>query len=250
MADFLKKDKIFAYLIIILVSIFVCIPLANSKLDITYDDGIQHICRLMGTKQSIQEGQTFPVIMSNFCNGFGYSWNLFYSPLTAFGPLLLQWFGISFTTCLKWFMLLITMLTGLAMYQMVKEISKNNLVAILGAVLYILAPYRLTDMYIRYALAELVSFLFLPIIFLGMYRLFYRTKKKDYLLAVGTIGLLLTHTVIAFYTAIFCFIYVILHYKKIKKKKLIKPIVVNIVLAIIISSFLDSFIRNKTSYAI
>lgn len=237
MADFLKKDKIFAYLIIILVSIFVCIPLANSKLDITYDDGIQHICRLMGTKQSIQEGQTFPVIMSNFCNGFGYSWNLFYSPLTAFGPLLLQWFGISFTTCLKWFMLLITMLTGLAMYQMVKEISKNNLVAILAAVIYILAPYRLTDMYIRYALAELVSFLFLPIIFLGMYRLFYRTKKKDYLLAVGTIGLLLTHTVIAFYTAIFCFIYVILHYKKIKKKKLIKPIVVNIVLAIIISSF-------------
>ena len=36
--------------------------------------GVQHIARLMGTFQSIEENQKFPVIMSNFCNGFGYSW--------------------------------------------------------------------------------------------------------------------------------------------------------------------------------
>ena len=238
MVAFLKKEKTFAYIIILLVSIFVCLPLANSQLDITYDDGIQHICRLMGTKQSIQEGQTFPVIMSQFCNGFGYSWNLFYSPLTAFGPLLFQWFGISFSSCLKWFMLVVTILTGIAMYHFVKEITPHHhLIAILASVFYILAPYRLTDMYIRYALAELVSFLFLPLIFLGLYRIFYHYKKKDYWLAIGTIGLILTHTLIAFYTAIFCGIYVILHYQKIKKKKLIKPIMVNVLLAILITSF-------------
>ena len=61
----------------------------------TYDDGIQHICRLMGTYQSLQEGQT--KIMSNFCNGFGYSWNIFYSPLTALLPLIFKFIGASFT---------------------------------------------------------------------------------------------------------------------------------------------------------
>ena len=237
MAKFLKKENIMAYIIIVLISMMVCAPLCNSKLDITYDDGIQHICRLMGTKQSIQEGQTFPVIMSEFCNGFGYSWNLFYSPLTAFAPLLLQWFGMSFSACLKLFIFAITILTGIAMYYLVKEVTKQDLIAIVAAVIYILAPYRLTDMYIRYALAELVSFLFLPLIFLGLYRILYSHKKQDYWLAIGTIGMILTHTIITLYTAIVCFIYLIIHYKKVRKKKIQKAIILNLLVVIVITAF-------------
>ena len=83
----------------------------GGQLDITYDDGIQHICRLMGTYKSIEEGQSFPVIMSAFCNGFGYSWNLFYSPFTAFAPLLFKWIGFSFAGCIKLFMFVVTFFT-------------------------------------------------------------------------------------------------------------------------------------------
>lgn len=64
----LKDEKYFVILIILIASIFVCIPLISKNVDMTYDDGIQHICRLMGTYQSLQEGQI--KIMSNFCNGF------------------------------------------------------------------------------------------------------------------------------------------------------------------------------------
>ncbi len=66
--ELLKNEKYFSIFIILIASIFVCIPLMSKNIDMTYDDGIQHICRLMGTYQSLQEGQT--VIMSNFCNGF------------------------------------------------------------------------------------------------------------------------------------------------------------------------------------
>lgn len=66
--ELLKDEKYFVILIILIASIFVCIPLMSKNIDMTYDDGIQHICRLMGTYQSLQEGQT--KIMSNFCNGF------------------------------------------------------------------------------------------------------------------------------------------------------------------------------------
>ncbi len=231
-----KINKI-ALLFILFTSIFVCLPLLSSHLDITYDDGIQHICRLMGTYRSIEEGQSFPVIMSAFCNGFGYSWNLFYSPFTAFAPLLFKWIGFSFAGCIKLFMFVVTFFTGLSMYQCVKEISKNSKIAIVAAMLYIVAPYRLTDMYIRYALAELTSFLFLPWIFLGLYRIFYQKRKRDYLLAISTIGLILTHTVITMYTAIFCFIYVLLHIKRLKNKKVVKQLAVNLVFAVVITSF-------------
>ena len=79
-------DKIFPALGILLASIFVCIPLLCENINIYVDDGIQHICRLIGTEQMIKSGQFLPMIMSNFCNNFGYSWNVFYSPLTAYLP--------------------------------------------------------------------------------------------------------------------------------------------------------------------
>ena len=86
----LKNENVTSILILFICSFIVCIPLLNPKINIAYDDGIQHIARLMGTYQSITEGQSFPVIMSKFCNNFGYSWNLFYSPLTAYIPLIFK----------------------------------------------------------------------------------------------------------------------------------------------------------------
>lgn len=163
--NILKKENVKCIILLLIVSIFICIPLFSNKIDITYDDGIQHICRLMGTFQSIEEGQTFPVIMSNFCNEFGYSWNIFYSPITAYLPLIFKIIGVSFATCIKLFMFAVVFASGLTMYFFTKEITKNSKIAVLAGVIYILVPYRLTDMYIRNALSELTSFIFLPMIF-------------------------------------------------------------------------------------
>ena len=85
------KKKIIDIIIILILALIVSIPLASKDLDIYVDDGIQHIARLMGTYQTIAEGEFPPVIMSNFCNQFGYSWNIFYSPLTAYAPIIFSW---------------------------------------------------------------------------------------------------------------------------------------------------------------
>ncbi len=241
--DLLKNEKYFGVLIILISSIFVCIPLMSKNVDMTYDDGIQHICRLMGTYQSLQEGQT--KIMSNFCNGFGYSWNIFYSPLTALLPLIFKFIGASFTVCIKLFMFASVFLSGYFMYLFTKKITKNSNTAILASIIYILAPYRLTDMYIRNALAELTSFIFLPLVFLGLYNIFEEPEghgagcpiNKTFVLSIGTIGLILTHTVITMYTAIFAFIYVLINIKKLKDKRIIKLLIINIVLIIVITAF-------------
>ena len=138
--------------IIFIVSIFVCLPLLNKNCNIYIDDGIQHLCRLIGTEQTLVSKQFLPMIMSNFCNNFGYSWNIFYSPLTAYIPLIFRIFSFSFETCLKLFMFVVTVATGIAMYKFVIKITKNKNIAILASVLYIIAPYRITDMYVRMAL--------------------------------------------------------------------------------------------------
>ena len=133
--EVLKNEKYYSIIIILIASIFVCIPLMSKNIDMTYDDGIQHIARLMGTYQSIQEGQTS--IMSNFCNGFGYSWNIFYSPITALAPLIFKLLGVGFTTCIKLFMFVVIFLSGYFMYVFTKKVTNNNNVSIVAAILYI-----------------------------------------------------------------------------------------------------------------
>ena len=232
-----KKQNIKEILILFIATIFICIPLLSNKLNIMYDDGIQHVSRLIGTYQSIQEGQTFPVIMSKFCNNFGYSWNLFYSPLTAYLPLIFKLIGVSFIGCLKLFMFFIVFLSGTTMYFFTKEVTKNNKIALLAGIFYIFAPYRLTDMYARNALAELTSFIFLPMIFHGLYGILKQKPKREYLLIFGSIGLLLTHTVITMYTAIICFIYLLTQIKKIRNKQIIKKLIVSAIFIVTITSF-------------
>ena len=50
--------KYFPIIIITIASIFVCLPLFIKNIDMTYDDGIQHICRIIGTYQGIKNGET------------------------------------------------------------------------------------------------------------------------------------------------------------------------------------------------
>lgn len=235
--NLLTNKKALSYIIIIFISIFICIPLFSKYMDISRDDGIQHICRLIGTFNTLKQGNLFPVIMSDFCNGFGYSWNIFYSPITAYIPLIFKIFTSSFVMCLKLFMLFTITLSGVFMYQFVYKITKSYKAGVISAILYMCAPYHLTDLYNRIAIAELASFIFLPIVFSGMYDLFHRRNKKPFGIIIGAIGLILTHNVITVYTAIFCLICVLIHFKKLKTKETIKKLLICLVLILLCTSF-------------
>ena len=257
-----NRKKLIDYTIILIFAIAISIPMLSQNFNIYVDDGIQHIARLMGTMQSIEEGQVIPVIMSNFCNGFGYSWNFFYSPITAYIPLIFSIFTNSFELMLKLFIVLVGFLSGIAMYEFVNKISPNRWAGLLSAIIYMCAPYRLTDMYMRMAVSELTSFIFLPIVFHGMYNLFNicseetniqdkninglddenKLNKRKYLknsllLTLGASGLILTHSVIAMYTAIICFIFLLINIKTLKNKQVLKALAINILLILLITSF-------------
>ena len=72
------------------------------------------------------------------------------------------------------------------MYYFMKKITKDKNVSILGSALYMVMPYHLTDMYIRGSVGEFLSFIFIPLVFLGLYNLF-NEEKKDWLLVIGAV---------------------------------------------------------------
>lgn len=235
--ELMKHKKIVSYGTILIVAIIICIPLFSKYMNIVGDDGIQHISRLMGTASSIKEGTIFPVIMSEFCNGFGYSWNIFYSPLTAYLPLLFSIITSSIIVCLKLFMFATILFSGIFMFKLVRVLSNSYLAALLAALIYMTAPYHLTDLYHRVAVAELASFVFLPMIFLGIHSIFEKQYKKSYYFALGAVGLILSHNVIAFYTVIIGVIYVAIQYKKLKDKEVLKHLAMNVGIILLCVSF-------------
>ena len=55
------------------------------------------------------------------------------------------------------------------MFKLVNDIYKDKKAAIIASVIYMTAPYRILNSYTRLAVGEMASFIFIPMIFRGVY---------------------------------------------------------------------------------
>ncbi|MBQ7409840.1 MAG: hypothetical protein IJW20_00465 [Clostridia bacterium] len=232
----LKNRNLIDFVVIIFVAVLIGLPLLSSKLDVYYDDGIQHIARAYGTAEAIKENFLFPNVISSFTNSYGYSWNLFYGPLTTYGIIAIRFIVRNYIVAYKIFVLISMFLSGFFMYKFMKNLTRNSEVALLSSILYMSFPYHLTDLYTRNAVGEFTSFMFIPLVFLGLYNLF-NTSDKNYYLAVGAIGLILTHNLSTAIVAIFGFIYLLINIDRLKDSKVRKGLLINICFIVLVTSF-------------
>lgn len=230
----LKSNKWIHYLIIMLIGLIVSIPLFQINIRNTHD-GFLHLLRLIGTDDAIQIGQIPPIIAQNYCNAAGYAMNLFYPGLATYMPLLIKIFTPTYAIALKVFGVICIILSGITMYKFASEVTNKKVVALFTAILYIIAPYKLANVYIRYAIGEFIAAIFIPLVFLGIYNLFNKDGKKHYYIAIGATGLLLSHTISTLYTAIFCIIYILFFVKKLKEKEVIKKCAINTIFTLLMS---------------
>lgn len=156
----LENRKLIDIVILILVGCILCIPLLNSSVNVYYDDGIQHIARAYGTYISIIENGLFPNVISSFANDFGYSWNLFYGPLSTYGIILIKLIINNYLIAYKVFVCIALIFSGITMYKFIFGITKNNDAGILAGIIYMSFPYHLTDLYSRNAIRRICIFYF------------------------------------------------------------------------------------------
>ena len=72
-------------------------------------------------------------------------------------------------------------------------------------------------------------------VFSGMYSIINENKKSS-LLIIGASGLILTHTVVCMYTAMLCFVYLIVFIRKLNKKSILN-LLVSLLMIVLITSF-------------
>lgn len=179
------------------IAFVACIPLFQTDGGMAGHDVIFHMQRIDSMAHSLAEGE-FPVRLYHQAkNGYGYAPSLYYGELLLYIPALLRLLGCELSFVYHGYVAAITLATAAVTYFCLREIFGRRSLALLGCALYVLSPYRLVCVYVRAALGEYTAFLFLPLLALGLWRLYACTAPKPAwgILCVGFGGLLQTHII-------------------------------------------------------
>lgn len=223
----------YGILLILLISIIFSTPFI--KYYISGHDTNFHAASIFSIAKSFQNGNIFyPRILPLIANDFGYSTEIFYGPISHFITASLLCVINLFKTTSVWTSMKIIhflsmFLSGLFMYLFVNKISKNKNIALLSSIVYITFPYKLCEIFIRDAYAESLGFIFLPLIFWGLYELLEENNVKSFykLFIVGVSGIILTHNITAIFTCIVILLYLLINIKKVLKKDIIKAFMIS-----------------------
>ncbi|MEO0117308.1 MAG: 6-pyruvoyl-tetrahydropterin synthase-related protein [candidate division WOR-3 bacterium] len=170
----------------------------------TAGDVWPHLARVKMVQEWLKTG-SFPFFSFFFYSG--YPALRFYSPLFfLLAGVLSLIFGIFWATKISLF--LTNILSGFAFFLFLKEIKKDIKFALFGSLVYLLVPWRI--MYVggvaTYPLN--LTFLFLPLAFLALEKIFQNPSFKNSLLLSLTIScLILSHFVYALWSFLFLLLY-------------------------------------------
>lgn len=182
---------------VVLLSIFIWAPLLGPSYFLDAHDAPHSIWFLMEFDQAIQDGIWYPRWGTDFALGYGYPLFNLYSPLAFYLAETFHLLGASLTDAVKIAFGLGVIASGVSMYVFVRKAIGPG-AATLAAVLYMYAPYRLVDLYVRASYAEAMAFAFLPLILWAFWELASNPRPRQLAMAaLAYAGLILTHNATA-----------------------------------------------------
>lgn len=194
------------FLLLCAVGLAVSLPLFTDFMAHGHD-AMYHLQRVNGIIKSLNLGDQFPVrVNTAFNDGYGQVTPIMYPELFLYIPGILGALGVSLLISVKFLLVLINIAAGLISYYSIKTVTKER-VALLFSLLYVMAPYRLNNLYIRFALGEYLAMTFLPLLFAGIYQIVCKDEKKWWMAAAGCCCVIQSHVLTTemsvFFTAVF-----------------------------------------------
>lgn len=182
----IKERKWIHYMIITMLGLLVAIPFFWVQLRQT-DDGYVHLLRTISVGLSFENG-VFPYLLTPFfCRNFAYTMTVFYGPIVTYIPYVMSLIADSAYVAVKIFAGLTIPISGIFMYNFIYEVTRNKGMSFLSAVIYMVFPYRLEVYFNRFAMGEIASLMFIPIVFQGLYNLLHGDRKKHFYLTIGAV---------------------------------------------------------------
>lgn len=163
-----------------------------------------HIGWLFEMDRVVKMLQFPPRYVPDLSFGFGYPLFTFVYPLPFYIAEMLHLVGFSLVNSVKIVFGLSIPLSMYYMYKLLRNYMKEDY-SLAGAVLYVYAPYRALELFVRGTIGEIVAFVFFPIIIHSV------IKRNSYILALSVAGLVLSHNIMAYMFMPFLLLFVILN---------------------------------------
>jgi len=185
-------------LLVLALSVFAWAPLVGPAYFLNAHDAPHSIFFLNQFDQALRDGVLYPRWGVDFALGYGYPLFNIYSTLAFYVAEAFHIVGASLTGAIKLSYIAAFMLSGLTIYAFGKRVFGAQ-AGVVSAVVYMYAPYRLLDIYVRSAFAEFCALSFLPLVLLLFYDLAQRPSARSIALAsLAYAALFLTHAATAF----------------------------------------------------
>ena len=191
-----NKETVFA---VLAITLLVSLPLFTEGVNDGHDIDV-HFMRIEAIANELRRG-IFPVRQSNvWIEGYGYAASIYYGDFLLYIPAILRVLGIGVVTAYKTYVFLINFGTAVIGYCSFRRIFGSRNYGILASLAYCSATYRLTDIYVRAAVGEFSAIMFIPLVALGVYRLYTEdiSDKRNYyknslIIAAGMSGIVCSH---------------------------------------------------------
>jgi len=233
-------------LIIVILLTFTVLPLFHPGFFPMHDD--EQIGRLYDLNKDVMSGEFPPRMAQDLGFGFDYPLFNFYPSFVYYIGEVFHLLGFSYITSTKLMVGLGFLLAAFFMYLFSKEYV-GRIGAIVAAIAYSYTPYHSVDVYVRGAMPEFWSFVFIPAVFWSICKL--ATTEKDKYIAISGIfaaGLILSHDLIAMMSSFFLgayFLYLIFQSKN--KLQLSWKICLSMVLGLCFTAYfwLPSYVEKQ-----
>jgi hypothetical protein len=243
------------YLLVLLcLSIFGTKALFHSGLYSAHDIWHQ-VARLYHYTQALRDGQFPPSWISQLGHGLGYPLFTFsyHLPWMIGAPLALM--GMSVENTIKLLFFLSFLASGLSMYWVVNLMLKNRLSAFAAASTYMWAPYRFLTIFVSASIGTAFQFVFIPLMFTGVYLIITKRPKLGTLLLSSSIALsILSHLMSFVFIAPFVLLFSLLGMVFLRPSRplvRIFTLFLSLLVGVLLSSFylLPAFIYSKNIIA-
>ncbi len=197
-------------------------------------DGVTHVVRFAKFYDALSAG----IVIPRWADGIAFGLGSPVLMLNSYLPYLLasipRTIGFTLAESINILFALSLVVSGLTFYWWASTVF-GRWAGFVGGFLYVWAPYRFLDVYVRGAFPESIAFIFPPLIMLSIFKLSQNFSRGYFLLGIfATASLILSHNVMAM-----IFVGVAILYSLILQpsKKTIKGLLVTFLLGFLISAF-------------
>lgn len=200
-----------AFLLVLAAAIgLIILPLSFIQVPLGHDIYF-HMERIESLAAEIHAGNFFPRIYTTSLGNNGYASPMFYGDLFLRIPAFLVLAGVSVPEAYKIFIMIIAIGSAVISYFCFNSIVKDKTAAAIGAVMFSLSSYFGTDVFVRAAIGEAQTFVFLPVAFLGYYHIMFGDRKKWFYLPLGLFFMLQCHLLSAVIFVVLLFVFTLFY---------------------------------------